>query len=143
MSEDNVITICEDISTLSECALRSLSNLATSFFYHKNERRCILIKNSNFSHGDYIPGYHQYISDGKEKSPKRCYYKLLDKSESYFTEAKRKCEIQGGYVLKINSEQEADFVKETFQGFTILLGVEIQNITYPRRQQSDLHSISF
>ncbi|XP_062567435.1 uncharacterized protein LOC134229684 [Saccostrea cucullata] len=138
ITKDNAITIYKDISTLSECALRSLSNRAPAFYYNKNEKRCILIKNSNFPHGENIPGYNRYISDGKERSPKRCFYKLLDKSESYFTEAKRKCEIQGGYVLKINSEQEAEFVKEMFQGFTILVGDEVQNITYPMGQQSDL-----
>ncbi|XP_052681724.1 hepatic lectin-like [Crassostrea angulata] len=118
-----------DITTLSECAVKSLMVQGSSFFYSGTEKTCVLT--GRFPPGTFSPEYKHYIKDEKEKQIKECYYQRLKKQES-LKEAKRKCKLKGGYVLEINSEDENNLVKDMFKDVSLWLGAVqiIENNTF-------------
>lgn len=48
-----------------------------------------------------------------------CYYKKLREQEEKYIEAKKKCKLEGGCALEINSKDENDLVKTMFNGVSI------------------------
>lgn len=62
-----------DITTLSECAVKSLMVQGSSFFYSGTEKTCVLT--GRFPPGTFSPEYKHYIKDEKGKTLHR--YLLL------------------------------------------------------------------
>lgn len=62
-----------DITTLSECAVKSLMVQGSSFFYSGTEKTCVLT--GRFPAGTFSPEYKHYIKDEKGKTLQR--YLLL------------------------------------------------------------------
>lgn len=62
-----------DITTLSECAVKSLMVQGSSFFYSGTEKTCVLT--GRFQPGTFSPEYKHYIKDEKGKTLHR--YLLL------------------------------------------------------------------
>lgn len=62
-----------DITTLSECAVKSLMVQGSSFFYSGTEKTCVLT--GRFPLGTFSPEYKHYIKDEKSKTLHR--YLLL------------------------------------------------------------------
>lgn len=62
-----------DITTLSECAVKSLMVQGSSFFYSGTEKTCVLT--GRFPPGTFSPEYKHYIKDEKGKTLQR--YLLL------------------------------------------------------------------
>lgn len=62
-----------DITTLSECAVKSLMVQGSSFFYSGTEKTCVLT--GRFPPGTFLPEYKHYIKDEKGKTLHR--YLLL------------------------------------------------------------------
>lgn len=62
-----------DITTLSECAVKSLMVQGSSFFYSGTEKICVLT--GRFPPGTFSPEYKHYIKDEKGKTLQR--YLLL------------------------------------------------------------------
>lgn len=62
-----------DITTLSECAVKSLMVQGSSFFYSGTEKTCVLT--GRFPPGTFFPEYKHYIKDEKGKTLHR--YLLL------------------------------------------------------------------
>lgn len=62
-----------DITTLSECAVKSLMVQGSSFFYSGTEKTCVLT--GRFPPGTFSPEYKHYIKDKKGKTLHR--YLLL------------------------------------------------------------------
>lgn len=55
-----------DITTLSECAVKSLMVQGSSFFYSGTEKTCVLT--GRFPPGTFSPEYKHYIKDEKGKT---------------------------------------------------------------------------
>lgn len=74
------------------------------------------------------------------KQIKYCYYKKLRKQESKYSEAKRKCKLEGGYVLEINSKDENELVKTMLNGPSIWLGAVqiLENNTFRWERSGDM-----
>lgn len=92
----------------------------SSFLYSGTDKICMLT--GRFPPGTFSPEYEHYIKDKKEKQIKDCYYKKIRNQEAKYSEAKRKCKLEGGYVLEINSKDENDLVKDYLMMFLNGLG---------------------
>ncbi|XP_062567434.1 uncharacterized protein LOC134229683 [Saccostrea cucullata] len=115
--------IYNDVTSVTDCAIRSLSISAASFLYNLEEKQCDPAASP--SHG-VNTGFYHYTKQETENFFKACRYQL-SKRKTSFQEAKKRCETEDGYLLKIETKDENDFIKKLFPGKSLWLGATVSN----------------